>query len=94
MKFTRGYGNGFEGGLTEMHNTALSTHIRTKTVQFINMIRDCCAHSIKDSTRDSEALRTIVKKTEYNNLSEVNWIKILEDTWLNPAVRLWVDILT
>lgn len=79
--------------LKDMHNSALSTHLRTKSVQFISMIRDGCNHALKDRTRDSEALRTIVCKAEYNNLTELDWVAMLDLIWTNPAVRLWLEIL-
>jgi hypothetical protein len=79
--------------LKDMQNTALSTYLRTKSIQYINMIRDACTHAMKDRTRDSEALRMIVSKTEYNDLLEVDWVKCLEELWTNPVVRLWVEML-
>ena len=79
--------------LKDMHNAAHSTYIRTKSIQFINVIRDACTHSLKDRTRDSEALRTIVNKTEYNDLTDIDWVKCLDETWTNPAVRLWLEML-
>ena len=55
--------------LKEMHNLVMSTHLQTKSIQFINLIRECCMHAVKDHTLDLEVLRTIVCKSEYNNLS-------------------------
>ena len=72
--------------LKDMHSAALSTYVRTKSIQFINMIRDGCTHLLKEHTRNSEALRTIVNKSEYNDLTEVDWVKCLDETWTNPAV--------
>ena len=79
--------------LKDMHKAALSTYIRTKSIQFIDMIRECCMHAQKDCSRDSEALQTIVCKTEFNNFSETDWVLSLDQTWLNPAVLLWVEML-
>ena len=35
----------------------------------------------------------IVCKVEYNDFSETDWVLSLEQTWLNTAVHLWVEIL-
>ena len=74
--------------LTDMHRQALSQHIRTKSLQFISMIKNSCAHSAKDRTRDSEQLRLITCKSEYNNHSDLGWVALLDSVWLHPAVRL------
>lgn len=79
--------------LKAIHKVALSTYIRTKSIQFINMIRGCCLDEQKDCTWDSEALLTIICKVEYNDFSDTDWGLSIKQTWLNPAVCMWVEML-